>query len=307
MSETYSQILRLAALVLAVISLGACSSAVDYFARVMGDEAAIDQADSAIDALLARDKAAMHGVTHPEVVHLFSDDVVGQMFDYLPAEPERRRSLLQYNWSDFHTLGGEPSRRVDLIYRIEFEPDEAGAARSEFVRVGLFASGDMALAMVEMRLFPVPPPVYDGPDDWPAGFWIALILAPVTAIFCLLALISTWRTPRVKRRILWSIFIVLIGYPVFAFSSETGSWFLLSPGVHTHPAGVHYSFFDITAFSASWMQNSFTGHHVFNVAIPVGALLFFLQKFRGKLALKEPRPSPASQTGIQDGANGPST
>lgn len=280
---------RLITIALAAFSVSACNEVMNGFVRSIGDDEVIGLADGAVDAVLARDDDAVRALTHPQAEHVFTAEAMAQVFEYLPAEPERRRHLLQYNWSTFQTLGHEPTRRVTLIYHVQFEPDQSGLTRSEFVRIGLLANGEAPLRLAEFRVFPVPEPIYGGIDDWPTGFWAALIIAPLTAIFCLLALISVWRTPRLKRRILWSLFVVLIGYPVFAFSTETGSWFLLSPGIHRTPTGVHYSFLDFTVFSASWVQQTFTGHHVFNVAIPVGALLFFLQKTRGKLAFKAPK------------------
>lgn len=155
---------------------------------------------------------------------------------------------------------------------------------------------------MSLKVFPVAPPVYEGVAQWPAGFWIALILTPATALFCLAALVSVWRTPRVKRCILWTLFIVLIGYPIFGFSTGNGGWGLVSPSV-TADGGLVFQFFQFALFSASWMHEPVTGHHVFHVAVPVGALLFFLQKRGGWLALK---PQKGEQTRDDTPSDSPS-
>ncbi|MGX6646993.1 hypothetical protein ACWCOP_03490 [Maricaulaceae bacterium MS644] len=276
---------RLLAILIAGLLLSACEDAMDTMVRTIADDEAIALSDLTVDTLLARDDAGLRTLLHSEAAPLFTDETLAQMFDYLPADPPSSQTALRANWSTVGLGGNGSERRFDIIYRLDFSGPESEAGRKEFIKVGLFAQGDAPLQLVELRVFPAPAPIYSNPGEWPAGFWIGLVLTPATALFCLAALVSVWRTPRVKRRIWWSLFIVFIGYPIFGFSTQTGGWGLVAPDV-TENGGLHFQLFQFALMSASWMHEPLTGHHVFHVAVPVGALLFFVQKTRGRLALK---------------------
>ncbi|MEQ8406157.1 MAG: hypothetical protein RKE49_13750 [Oceanicaulis sp.] len=269
----------------AALWLSGCTDLTDRFVRAMADDEAVALGDQALDALFSRDEAALRSMLHDEAAPAFTAEAFQQTFGYLPETPTQTRRLLQVNWSSFTDQAGS-ARRLNLLYHISFAPEAQGAVREEFARIGLAARGDASLQLVELHLFPAPGPAVGEPVAWPVGFWAAVILTPFTALFCIAALISVWRTPRLKRRILWTIFIALIGYPVFAYSTQTGAWVLQSPGVSNVDGGVNVSFINITVLSAAWMKDMITGHHLFQVAVPVGALFFFVQKARGKLALK---------------------
>lgn len=258
---------------------------------LLGEEVQI--ADRAVDHLLDRDEAGLRSLMHPETTPPMGKNAVSTTFKTLPDTAPARRVIL----NAAHTVGGAGSETT-LTYRVDFETGADGGPRASFIHIRLAAQGDAATHLAGLQVTPVPAPIYDGPADWPAGFWIALVLTPATALFCLAALVSVWRTPRLKRRILWSLFIVLIGYPIFGFSTEAGGWSLVAPSV-TENGGLHVQFFQFALMSASWISSPVTGHHVFQVAVPVGALLFFLQKRRGRLALK-------TQTGEQNTDDSPS-
>ena len=286
MLQLLRRLTALAALLLAALALGGCTGVMDRLVRSMTDSATLETGETVISHMMARDAAALSALIHPDAETVFTEELLSQIFDYLPETGISRLTAVQSNWSSFSLAGGERTRNANLIFRADFEPDSEGIARNEFIMVGLFARGDAALQVAQIRIFPVPGPVYGGVSGWPAGFWAAVILAPLAALLCLTALISAWRTPRLKRRILWSLFILFIGYPVFAFSTGTNAWILQSPGIHSNGGMVSLDFIRVTILSAGWMVDTISGQHSFQVALPLGSLLFFLQKARGKLALK---------------------
>jgi hypothetical protein len=295
--------LTAAVVITAGLLLSACIETADRLVRAFADEDSVALSEDMIDALLAKEEERVRALIHPDAQEAFTDDVIEQIFAYLPESPEARRALVQSHWSTFTTLGEETTKRFDSIFRLDFEASGETQGRAEFFHIQLFARGDEPLQMIRVDIFPVPQPVYGDMSDWPVGFWIAVVLAPMTALLCVAAIVAVWRTRRLKRRILWTLFSLLIGYPVFAFSSATGDWVLWSPGLHGSNGSFNLNIINFTALSASWTQNMFTGHHLIQVAAPIGALLFFMQKARGKLALKPakgqseadgPRPAPPS-------------
>lgn len=266
--------------------LSACVQLSDQLVRAFSDEESVALAEETIYALLAKDEDRLRAMVHPVAQDAFTSETIEQIFTYLPDAPDAQRYLMQSHWNSFTTPGEETTQSFDTVFRLDFDTSGGAVSRGEFFEIQLFARGDEPLQVTRVNIVPTPEPVYDGLAEWPVSFWIAVILAPLTALFCIAAIVAVWRTKQLKRRVLWTLFILLIGYPVFAFTTTTGDWMLWSPGIQGSDGFVRLNIFNFKVLSAAWIQDMFTGHHVIQVAMPIGAVLFFIQKARGKLVLK---------------------
>ena len=102
--------------------------------------------------------------------------------------------------------------------------------------------------------------------------YIYLVLAIVIPLLVLYSLVLCFKTPMVKRKWLWVIFI-LLGFVTFKINWTTGA---------TYFVPVSFQLFGASVFSASpyapW---------VLGISIPVGAIVFLLKRWRMKPEIAE--------------------
>ncbi|MGD2131429.1 MAG: hypothetical protein PVI23_01465 [Maricaulaceae bacterium] len=112
------------------------------------------------------------------------------------------------------------------------------------------------------------------------GFLIALPVLSLATIG------AVWTTRRLKRRILWSLFCLLgIGALLFNWSTgEFGSSIIVA-----NPNGYTLNLAQFQLLSASAAKAPY-GPWIFTISFPIGAFLFWIQKARGRLKLKDPDP-----------------
>lgn len=273
--------IRLMSLMLAALLLAGCDAVTSMSSRLVSMAASEEQearVEVVHDAMLARDTDALRELAHPLILNGNFDTGIAQMYAAMPEGEPLERLIVSLNWRTMTNSGGT-NRQEDFVHIFRYETGDMT------VRTAFAASGDEPMRVTTLYVNYVADA--DRPDSaWTPGQWIAAILAPAVALFCLVSLIAVFRVRRLKRRILWFIFILVIGFPVFTFFSHTGQWALTAPGLVSTGNGFTVNFFQVQLFSASWL--SFPAEHrwTVNVAIPVGALLFWLQFLRGKLARK---------------------
>ena len=121
---------------------------------------------------------------------------------------------------------------------------------------------------------------------WTFAHTFAVTLALSVGFFALISAIAVFRVKRLKRRILWFVFIALVGYPTFTFFSHTGSWIMSSPGFVSSGNSWNISFISVKLLSAAWMTFPLENRWTIDVSLPLGAILFWLQFFRDSLVRK---------------------
>ncbi|MED5550010.1 MAG: hypothetical protein VX529_11690 [Pseudomonadota bacterium] len=118
-------------------------------------------------------------------------------------------------------------------------------------------------------------------------------LAAVLAnfIFIVVTLIATFRFRRIKRRILWPLFIIA-GFPVFGFDWTSETWHLIAPGISSSGTSVYFRLFEVAFFGAGFVDPSPVEPVMLQLGVPIGAILFWYRVMRGgptRRAEKVPR------------------
>ena len=184
-------------------------------------------------------------------------------------------------------VGGQPLDNQSLVYITR-----TGA---EHVRIDLTftRTGDQPWALHHVNAYAFQPnpgiSFTDGTMTPVRLASLAAVLANFT--FVMITLIATFRFRRIKRRILWPLFIIA-GFPVFGFNWTSEAWYLVAPGISSSEAGVYFRFLEITFFGASFVDASPVAPVILELGVPIGAILFWYRVMRGgptRKAEKVPR------------------
>lgn len=105
--------------------------------------------------------------------------------------------------------------------------------------------------------------------------------------FVLLTFISSLLYRRVKRRILWSLFILAGAYPVFSFDWTKQVWAMTSPMITAGEGGALFDIFSFKLLGAGFQDYAPLEPAIIELAIPIGALLFWYRVMRGGPTRKE--------------------
>lgn len=280
----------------ALLLLAGCSAEdVDKTIHENMDAQAIETSEQIAGLLTSHDRGGLVELAHSDARSVFENDaVLSEFLNLIPEETPESVMFAQFN-TNYSSTNGRPAV-VDhnIILILTFSDQRA--------QVSLWLRNENGEPrLMHINYLPIADTAINA-SDFSTSDWVALCLAPVTALFVLITLIAAILTRRLKRRILWSLFIAFVGYPVFGYLTETQSWSLLAPAVTPVGNSVNLQLIKFSLFSASWETSVITGHHAVNVAIPLGALVFWLQKARGKLARK-PDPGQLVETHAEAGTS----
>lgn len=284
MAIIFSRICALLSIFALLLLTGCSEEQVDQAIRGNMNTEAVETAEEVALLVTSHDQNGLIELAHSEARSAFeAEAAMTEFFSIVPNETPDSITFAQFN-TNHSSFNGQPVV-VDhnIVLVMEF-PDQR-AQLSLWLR-----NEDDHPRLLHVNIAPIEDKAIESASDFSAADWIALCLVPVTAVFVLITLITAILTRRLKRRILWSVFIVLVGYPVFGYLTTSQSWSLLAPAVTPTGNSVNFQLIKLTLFSASWETSTFTGHHAVNIAVPFGAMLFWLQRVRGKLARKpDPR------------------
>ncbi len=241
-----------------------------------------DDAEPVLAELLAavsdHDLERFRPYLNPEIDPTVIDSALPQILDALPAGAPADVRLTsatlsastaistgsQRTLSTVHTLTWDEQI---LLLRLEMTSRETGQWMIDSFRLTSPAPGEAATS-----------PDFSELSLSHKIFGAAAILVP---LFVLCTLIAMFRTPRVKRRVLWTLFIALVCYPQFAINWSSGAWWLASPAMQTSESGVHLSLFDFMLLGAGIAREGMFGPWIVSVCVPLGALFFWYRRARG--------------------------
>jgi len=147
------------------------------------------------------------------------------------------------------------------------------------------SGGEWRLVSLETRQ--INPATYLPPRDLTLGHILAALLAGASVLLSAAALATALLTPRLKRRILWSIAILTLGFPVVAFNWSTAQFSLLFPVIEMHSGSISFLNSWVVLLGASTFKASVVSAWMIHFAPPLGALAFFIQASRGRLARRD--------------------
>ncbi len=236
------------------------------------------------DALALKDQGAIIDAHVPEYSRAQLKPGVRAILDALPnAAPSAVRSVDEYRASAAAGAGV----RVDFVtFRHAFFYPESPPF---LVTVNLrkITGGDWQVAGVELS--PLDPSGFQPPAQLTGGHFLAAGLAALSVLLSAAALATALLTPRLKRRLLWSLAILTLGFPVVAFNWSTGAFSLLLPTIQLNSGSVSILDNWVVMLGASTFKASVVSAWMIHFAPPLGALAFFLQAARGRLERRAPR------------------
>ena len=269
---------RITVIILCVFLAGCSETAWGPIVKMMMDEEMEARVDAITDEVVARDMAAVQRRLSPSISADAARSGLTDLFSHLPdGEPESTMAI-SYNWSSntsFTDGQSGSTRSANIVVRLEYESAIA------YLTIGLFAAPGEDYSINTLRANTAESGSADSSAYAPEShtIWHAVfgILAFAMPIFIVGSLIAMYRMKRIKRRIIWTI-LLLIGYPVFALNWTTGDVWLASPGVTNTANSWHLSLIDIKFFGAAFQQIPGTGMLVW-VGVPLGAILFWYKLY----------------------------
>lgn len=269
------RVLKLALLPLLLL-LGGC----DFEALV--DRVIPDEARPVIDdvhqAIIEGDLALMESVLHRDFP---IDDVPREFEQFLAELPEGEPGRIQLASASHNTTTSTSGRQSTLVVQYVLHWEERSIAVTTTMRKsedGAFASDWVVWHLNALEIEAAPP----GPalSEASPSQQVFAGLAMFMPVFILFTFFATFRFKRLKRRILWPIFI-LLGFPVFAMDWSTGQMWLDSPGFNVTDSGFHVDLFSFKLLGAAIFREGAGAPWVVYVAVPIGALLFWYRVMRG--------------------------
>lgn len=239
-----------------------------------------------LDVLERKESEALLDLFHPQLDRAQGRTAMPSVLVFVPDEGTATRHLLSAHSQNNTVLGGESTRTVRAVYRLDW-PEE-----SLLVTVELRHHETAQWTIWNLNLQPTPTqsgfPALSEMEPRQLTFVVAALAC---VAFILFTLVASFRTRRLKRRILWALFIVS-AFPVFAMNLDTGAFWMAAPGVQSGPEGFSVQLFAIRFFGAAVEQVS--GSWVVEVAVPIGALFFWYRMVRGGPTRKPPKTKPAT-------------
>jgi len=269
---------RITVIILCVFLASCSETAWGPIVKMMMDEEMETRVNAITDDVIARDMDAVQARLASSISAEAAQAGLTDLFNHLPeGEPESTLAI-SYNWSSntsFNDGQSGSTRSANIVVRLEYETAIA------YLTIGLFAAPGEEYSITLLRANYIETGTADSSVYAPENhtIWHAVfgILALVIPVFIIGSLIAMYRMKRIKRRIIWTI-LMLVGYPVFALNWTTGDVWLASPGVTTTANSWHLSLIDIKFFGAAFQQVVGMGTLVW-VGVPLGAILFWYKLY----------------------------
>ncbi|WP_323762169.1 hypothetical protein [Maricaulis sp.] len=268
-------IIRILVTVLA-FSLGGCQLYQSALDRIIPDDAR--------PMLAAAQALAIDGDTEPVAAHWHPDldtsrlpTLLDNIATIKPTSPLSSISLVGAHRNMSASTGSASVSRLTVVYQLHWPETDLSLS------LMLMRTGDAAWQITHFNLTEIDRSAAgpDGVDSWGLSrlLWVGLSMSIVA--FVLITTISLYRFKRVKRRILWTIFILAGCFPVLAMDWATTAIWLEAPGVTSSETSVHLNLFSVRLFGASVTRDSLVDPWIIEAALPVGAILFWWRVMRG--------------------------
>ncbi len=210
----------------------------------------------------------------PQILEQISVQVLGE------GEPEKSALILLET--------GTESDREDVVEWVKVSyaltwPDRRVRTDYEVART---PDGDWRVFRINALLVDANPIAPDWPD-WGVTRSVFATLGIAVPLFIIATLIIQLRTPKLKRRILWSAVILIGCFPVFEMNWSTGAWWLEAPAITRTDTSINLKFLSFKLLGASILKQGYFGAWTIGVCVPLGALWFWVRKLSGGLRLKQ--------------------
>jgi hypothetical protein len=285
--------MRVLILVLASLFVSACS--MENFIEAFMPEDARAEFDELVEAVDARDAEAMIAMAPADYDAELVTAQIEQMLAALPDAERTGGSLAGAHFSTRSSTNTGSASQASWVMRLDY-PGESWRLEAVMVRIG---DGDWTLNGADLTRIENQPVLSAAFTSPVRAFYMLLALA--LPVFILFTLVVFFRTPMVKRRILWTVFI-LVGYPTVLVNWTTLDITLLSPALHSTQNGVVFQFLDIAFFGAGYESGMGIEPTTLTLALPIGALFFWYRRSKGGPTRKSPVSPPAAGTGADDPA-----
>tara|TARA_R110002072_G_scaffold20059_3_gene73598 strand:+ start:231 stop:1094 length:864 start_codon:yes stop_codon:yes gene_type:complete len=257
------------------LSLGGCDFS-QYLERLVPDDARV-ALDSVLEAVSKHDPDTLAALVNPQFDAAQIETSLAGMIELLPAGPASETRLTTINIRSFTATDSQSTRTLATLHTMDW------AERSFAVRTELVSVGGAAWYIQVLRVQDITAEATPTPSLAELGLSQKIMgsLAILVPLFVIFTLIAMFRTPQIKRRVLWTLFILLGCYPQFAVNWSTGVWRMVSPAIHATDSGFNFKFLDILFLGASVMREGLVGPWIISVCIPAGALFFWYRRARG--------------------------
>ncbi|WP_339743167.1 hypothetical protein [uncultured Maricaulis sp.] len=230
-----------------------------------------------IAAVSDHDLEAFRPYLNPEIDQAAIEAALPQILELLPEGPPQEVKLTYAYLGASATLNAGTQRTLATVHTLTWD-EQVLMLRLEMT------SDETGVWVINRFRFTTPtpeqvatPPAFSELTLSHKIFGVAAILVP---LFVLFTLIAMFRTPQIKRRILWTLFILIGCYPQFAINWSTGAWWLASPTIQTGESGASLNLIGFLVFGASILREGI-GPWVIAVCVPIGALFFWYRRMKG--------------------------
>ena len=266
--------LTLCVLILAGLCLASCQNESVLDSLIPDDARPVTEL--AVESLAARDLEQLRPAFPPSATPEQVTQLETEVFPLIPdVEFDAPRLLGAHATMSASTSQGT-SQRLELVYLL---PHETESLRLELLFV---KADDNAWYLTWLNVLEAAnhPPLSLEWSSNSAARNLALVLPMTCLTFILVTFIASFRFNRIKRRILWSVFI-LCAYPVFAFNWSTETWQLIAPAVRVTESGTVFNLISLTLLGSGFEDFSPLEPATIQTGIPLGALLFWYRVVRG--------------------------
>ncbi|HAQ33809.1 MAG TPA: hypothetical protein DCQ53_00375 [Alphaproteobacteria bacterium] len=268
--------------------------------------------DTTTDAILAGEIDAILPLLHPQITEQAARQGIGDIIEFLPeADPDERELAGFYRTDNVTTTSDGTVRRSlrEALVLLHYGEDRYG------LQFNLAAVDDEPLRITNLRVVTYDPASYGPPSELTLAHHVLRAAAIASPAFVLFTLIAMFRLKRVKRRILWTLFIIVVCYPVFQLNWSTGQWSMIAPSIQTSANQLNFKLLEFTFFGGGAVRASVVDPWVVSAAVPLGALIFWIKlatvgirrkppKVERNQRLPEEEPDPRSD-GAADPSNPP--
>ncbi len=278
--------MRAILVVLAAVLLSACSGEwISNSAEQLMDDETRELSERILEAVQANDDEALFQEFDGRYPRADFDAAIGSVYAELPDGQPVEARLVGYQRHS-STNGSQSTRTTQSQYLLETDNDVA------LVTIRLIAENDAPLTLQYFNATRIDPAAYSSPETLTLPHYIfgaGLILNP---LFIIATIIFMFRLKRVKRRIIWTIFLLIGCYPVFSANWSTGEWMLSSPGITQTANGATFNFIAFTLLGAGFIRTSEISPWMLQLAVPLGALIFWIKYATTGITRKPPKDAP---------------
>lgn len=260
---------------IAAFCLAGCD--VDDLVELAVPENAKERVESGRDAVLQRDLEGLRSVTAAAA----TDEEITTLIEFIDSvlpqdEPDEVR-LAGLNSRGLTTTSSGRSATLSLTYTLDYS-GELYRLDMRFEQIG---ESPWYLTWIHTTAAELHTPMSFDLEDLSIGQTLAIAGLFAVPGFILLTFVASFLFRRVKRRILWTLFILAGAYPVFSFNWTTQTWTMISPMISTTDGAANFEFFGFKLLGAGFENYTPLQPAIIELAIPIGALLFWYRVMRG--------------------------